>query len=171
MDPRFISLFSVYNITFPSDDSVNKIYNSILSGHLAAFPQDVRDIGSALTTATLKLYTEILTTMPPTPAKFHYIFNLRDLSRIYEGLCLSTPELVGSIGGLVRLWRHECLRVFHDRLTTAEDKKAVQLAVNKLIKMNWASCAETATAEPTLFGDFRNALEEGKPRPYEDIGG
>ena len=32
VDPRFISLFSVFNITFPSDDSLKKIYTSILAG-------------------------------------------------------------------------------------------------------------------------------------------
>jgi len=171
VDPRFISLFSVYNITFPSDESVSKIYNSILSGHLAAFSQEVRDIATTITKATMSLHAEILQNMPPTPAKFHYIFNLRDLSRIYEGLCLATPDLFSTIEGLVRLWRHECLRVFHDRLTTDEDKGSVQTMIGKLVKQNWPACAESALSNPILYGDFRNALEEGKPRPYEDVEG
>ncbi|KAH3889896.1 hypothetical protein DPMN_013963 [Dreissena polymorpha] len=32
-DPRFVSLFSVFNMTFPSEESLFLIYNSILSGH------------------------------------------------------------------------------------------------------------------------------------------
>ncbi len=45
--------------------------------------------------------------LPRTPSKFHYIFNLRDLSRVYEGLCRSTPEMFGSIDKMVRLWKNE----------------------------------------------------------------
>jgi hypothetical protein len=40
----------------------------------------------------MKLYQTIQTTLPPTPSKFHYIFNMRDLSRVYEGLCQATLD-------------------------------------------------------------------------------
>ena len=36
-DPRFISLFSVFNMTFPSEESLFLIYSSILKGHLQPF--------------------------------------------------------------------------------------------------------------------------------------
>lgn len=33
VDPRFISLFSVFNIPFPEEESLHLIYSSILKGH------------------------------------------------------------------------------------------------------------------------------------------
>jgi len=53
--------------------------------------------------------------------KFHYIFNLRDLSRVYEGMSLLTQDKLPKKEDIVRLWRHECQRVFLDRLVTEED--------------------------------------------------
>lgn len=48
--------------------------------------------GGGLTDATLELFTHILERLPPTPSRFHYIFNLRDLSRVYEGLLRAAPD-------------------------------------------------------------------------------
>ena len=42
VDPRFISLFSVYNITFPSPEALFHIYHSILQGHLQPFKKCMR---------------------------------------------------------------------------------------------------------------------------------
>ena len=33
VDPRFVSLFSVFNIPFPEEDALKLIYASILEGH------------------------------------------------------------------------------------------------------------------------------------------
>lgn len=56
VDPRFISMFSVYNVTIPSRETLNYIYKSILDGHLAIFEEDVRSISETLVQTTLELY-------------------------------------------------------------------------------------------------------------------
>ncbi len=122
-----MSLFSVFNMTFPSEKSLKKIYLSILDGHLAPFKKEVRSLADSLTECTMSLYTSIVRALPPTPSKFHYIFNLRDLSRIYHGLCLSTPDRFSDPSQFVRVWRNECLRVFYDRLINDKDKDLVQV--------------------------------------------
>ena len=115
VDPRFISLFSTFCIVFPSAESLHKIYNVMGKNHFAPFHDSIAQLAGKLTDATMSLYATIVQQLPPTPSKFHYIFNLRDLSRVFEGLCLATPDKMENSAAVIRLWRNESLRVFHDR--------------------------------------------------------
>ena len=56
VDPRFISLFSVFNMTFPEEDSLFHIYNSILTGHTLNFSQEIKECVPTLTKVTMELY-------------------------------------------------------------------------------------------------------------------
>ncbi|XP_031362138.1 dynein axonemal heavy chain 10 [Lonchura striata] len=169
VDPRFISLFSVFNIPFPSEQSLHLIYFSILKGHTANFNESISAISDKITQCTLELYKMIVTDLPPTPSKFHYIFNLRDLSRVYNGLVLTDAERFHTVTQMVRVWRNECLRVFHDRLINEADKELVQGHIKTLVEEHFADDLEHVMRDPVLFGDFRTALNEAEPRIYEDI--
>lgn len=56
VDPRFISLFTVFNMTFPAEESLYKIYNSILAGHAQPFAKEIQDIVPTITKITMELY-------------------------------------------------------------------------------------------------------------------
>lgn len=56
VDPRFLSLFSIFTLTFPEMESLFHIYNSMLSGHFSGFKEDVRDAALTITNMTLEMY-------------------------------------------------------------------------------------------------------------------
>ncbi|XP_006894689.1 PREDICTED: dynein heavy chain 10, axonemal [Elephantulus edwardii] len=169
VDPRFISLFNVFIVPFPSDESLHLIYYSILKGHTLTFHENIVAVTDRLTSCTLALYKSIVQDLPPTPSKFHYIFNLRDLSRVFNGLVLTKPERFQLVPQMVRVWRNECLRVFHDRLINETDKELVQNHIRSLVEEHFHEDLETVMRDPILFGDFRLALHEDEERVYEDI--
>jgi len=72
--------------------------------------------------ATIDIYSKIIEEKRPTPAKFHYLFNLRDVSKVFQGILMTKPISINSIDLLSKLWIHESCRVFHDRLINEEDK-------------------------------------------------
>jgi dynein heavy chain len=51
-----VSLFSVFNMTFPDDQSLFKIYNSILAGHFTPFDYTIREMSPKITNMTMQLY-------------------------------------------------------------------------------------------------------------------
>ncbi len=94
---------------------------------------------------------------------------MRDISRIYEGLCQATPDHFEKANQFVRLWRNEALRVFYDRLVTDADRTYVSKLINRIVLDEFPSDEEYITKTPILFGDFRNRMQEDQPRLYEDL--
>lgn len=113
---RLLSIFNVINITFPDETNILRIYGTMLGQHLFDFNEVVKIAGREITETTIDLYNNVTTKMLPTPTKIHYLFNLRDISRIFQGLLRAHKDYHDNRNALLRLWIHECFRVFYDRL-------------------------------------------------------
>lgn len=86
------------------------------------FTDQVRKSGTIAVAATVELFTAVTIGLLPTPAKFHYTFNLRDVSKVFQGILMSKPISIQSPDNFARLWLHESFRVFHDRLINEDDR-------------------------------------------------
>ncbi|XP_011702284.1 PREDICTED: dynein heavy chain 7, axonemal-like isoform X3 [Wasmannia auropunctata] len=115
--PRFKRHFFVLAISEFEDDVMITIFSRIVLWHLdtRGFSKEFDPCIDQIVLATLDIYKESLINLLPTPAKCHYMFNLRDFSRVIQGVLLSVPETMPALSNMKRLWVHEILRVFGDR--------------------------------------------------------
>ena len=55
----------------------------------------------------------------------HYIYSPREMTRWVRGICEAIRPLENlPVEGLVRLWAHEALRLFHDRYLNKKSETA-----------------------------------------------
>lgn len=130
--------------------------------------------------------------MLPTPAKFHYVFNMRELSRIFKGILTCKKETINDYATkvmkikselfLVGLWRHEAERVLADKLVNNKDKDTVLGYIQEISLESFSQIEneilEKYSSEKTfLFCDFLRPdvinedgiIEEEAPKIYEAI--
>lgn len=187
--------FFIFNMVLPSITSINDIYGQMLAGRFPAskVPEETLSVVNQLTTATISLWKTMKDKMLPTPAKFHYIFNLRELSRVFQGILL-TPSDTVKTGGfrceqkitpfdgggvtLLRIWKHECERVFSDKLTNLKDKAVyASYMENQLVESFGADLASQTQKSFYMVNflrpdvlDEEGVLVEEAPKMYEPGG-
>ncbi|XP_041842513.1 dynein heavy chain 2, axonemal [Melanotaenia boesemani] len=163
---RLQSRFNLINMTFPNESQIKSIYSTMINQKLQGFKEEVNPIGKTLTQATLELYYAVTASFLPTPAKIHYLFNLRDISKVFQGLLRAHPDFHDTQNSITRLWIHECFRVFSDRLVNQSDINAfVALLEEKLASVfNISFHSICPNKQPPIFGDFMS-----KASVYEDL--
>jgi dynein heavy chain len=127
-----------------------------LKGFLGTgFPDKVKNLEEAAVNSTIDIYLKIQEDLRPTPLKFHYLFNLRDVSKVVQGLCMTKPVSIQTDDVFMRLWVNECFRVFHDRLVNDEDRTWFKNYTVELIGRNFKLAHDADELFTTLrFGDL-----------------
>ncbi|CAF3056070.1 unnamed protein product [Rotaria socialis] len=174
IDSRIQRHFAVFAVSFPGQDSLRTIYNSILSQHLAAphqapFTQAVQRYVSQVVDGALAVHQRVAAAFLPTAIKFHYVFNLRDLSNIFQGILFSNGECVKTTRDLVRLYVHEAERVYGDKLVNSDDIDSFQKIFRDTVKKNFTDIDEEfCFRRPLIYTHFSTGIGDPKYMPIDN---
>lgn len=170
IDSRLQRHFCVFAVSFPTQQALERIYESILSQHLQApfnkIPSAVAKIYPQVVQASLALHQKLAATFLPTAIKFHYIFNLRDLSNIYQALLYAQGPCLPTPSDLVRLYYHEANRVYGDKLVEKRDIDMYNKIAIDMIKKSFEEIDENHVfSHPLLYCHFAEGIGDPKYLP------
>ena len=77
-------LFCLFHL-FSRIYTIITLLQAILNGFFHDFPQAVKQAAEYIVAAAVEIYNRMSAELLPTPAKSHYVFNLRDLSKCVQG--------------------------------------------------------------------------------------
>lgn len=174
---RTQSRFSLINVTFPSSPQIVRIFEAILSSKFNDYDQETKQLAPGIAIATLNVYKTLSNDFLVTPEKFHYLFNIRDVAKVIQGILMATRLTVYSPEAMVRLWIHECQRVFADRFVRTksnDDQKFRDILAAKMtecMQKDWGSIMSDAIDPKVgpLFCGLLTELNDDNEVTYEEV--
>jgi dynein heavy chain, axonemal len=170
--PRFIRHFNVLYLSDPSRATLSYIFTTVLSHHFEkTFAETVRKSIPVIISSTIDLFQRVTVKLKPTPSKFHYNFNQRDIGKVIQGMTLSTNVTVPSLEKVTKLWLNETCRVFYDRLATPQDRnwfiKSANSVAMKYYKVSFLT-DDWLETHPLMFSNL-SSIDTDTPL-YEEVG-
>ena len=166
---RFLRHFNFISFTEMSDTNIAIIFNSILESFLAKSFPELQHLSKGIVQGSINVYNAVRTELLPTPAKSHYTFNIRDMSRVIQGTMRAHKKAITGNNGLLALWLHELQRVFKDRLINDQDREWFQ----DLQKKELTACCSTewkdimGETDRLVFCDF--LIPGADPQIYQQV--
>ena len=154
MGARFLRHAPLVMVDYPGEVSLQQIYGAFNSAVLKIIP-NLRGYSEPLTKAMVQFYIESQTRFTP-KIQPHYVYSPRELTRWVRGLYEAIKPLETlSVEGLVRIWAHEALRLFQDRLVAEDERKWTEDAVRRVAVEHFPNMNEGAALRgPILFSNW-----------------
>ena len=154
MSTRFLRHAPLLLVDYPAETSLKQIYGCFNSA-LLKLHSNLRGSVDSLTEAMVEFYMRNQTKFTSDIAP-QYIYSPRELSRwiraLYEAM---EPMEALSLEELVRLWAHEALRLFHDRLIAQEDKRWCDALVDEVAERHFPGVEIAKTLQrPMLYSSW-----------------
>ncbi|XP_058525212.1 dynein axonemal heavy chain 14 isoform X2 [Ochotona princeps] len=171
ISPRLLKHFSILVMPPPPQSALSSIFQAHLGIYFALnnFTSDVQKSKDMITCCSVDIYQHVSQNMLPTPAKCHYMFNLRDVFKLLQGLLQADKSVITSVERAALLVAHEATRVFHDRLTEPTERRLFYQLLAKDIEshfqISWTP--ENLMNDPTVFVDFLDVNKIHRKKIYQ----
>jgi dynein heavy chain 1, cytosolic len=151
---RFLRHAPLVMVDYPGEISLKQIYGTYNRALLKVVP-NLRAYSEPLTDAMVDFYLASQKRFT-TDIQAHYVYSPRELTRwvrgIYEAI---RPLEILSMEGLVRVWAHEALRLFQDRLVTEEEKQWTDENIDAAALQHFPTVnRDEALSRPILFSNW-----------------
>ncbi|CAG8490206.1 1623_t:CDS:10, partial [Scutellospora calospora] len=151
---RYLRHAPLVMVDYPGEISLNQIYGTFARAMLKVVPA-LRPYAEPLTAAMVEFY--LMSQKHFTPdIQAHYIYSPRELTRWMRGIFEAIkPMETLSLEGLVRIWAHEALRLFQDRLVTEEERKWTDDNIDATALKHFPGLnTSEALSRPILFSNW-----------------
>ncbi|PIK60017.1 putative cytoplasmic dynein 1 heavy chain 1 [Apostichopus japonicus] len=151
---RFLRHVPVVYVDYPGPTSLSQIYGTFNRAMLRLVPT-LRAYADPLTNAMVEFYSlsqeKFTQDMQP-----HYIYSPREMTRWVRGIVEALRPLETlSVEGLVRIWAHEALRLFQDRLVEDEERVWTDQNIDAVAMKHFPNInKQEALARPILFSNW-----------------
>uniref|UniRef100_A0A8C4QIF7 AAA+ ATPase domain-containing protein n=1 Tax=Eptatretus burgeri TaxID=7764 RepID=A0A8C4QIF7_EPTBU len=151
---RFMRHVPVVYVDYPGPASLTQIYGTFNRALLRLVPT-LRTYAEPLTAAMVEFYSmsqeHFTQDMQP-----HYIYSPREMTRWVRGILEALKPLESlPVEGLVRMWAHEALRLFQDRLVDEEERNWTEEHINTVALKHFPNIDQKkALARPILFSNW-----------------
>jgi len=170
---RFQIFFATFACMMPSKSDLMLIYTSLFGGHLRGFNQNIQDLAPKIVDSTIELHARVLQKFLPSAVKFTYNWNMRELTNVFQGMCRSRPDNYTTLNSVMRLWSHECSRVFLDRLISLEEIEMAfgffREVTEKLMKGEKGLNFDVFLEEPNIHTNFASSNDASLYLPMRDV--
>ena len=169
LNNRFLRHCPLLYVDFPGKDSLRQIYGTFNRAILRKAGSVFSGQSEHLTEAMVEFYMQCQTHYTP-DIQPHYIYSPRELTR-WKHAINESIENISDTDGLVRLWAHEALRLFQDRLVLDEEKVWCDQLVDKVASQCFPSLSSQALERPILFTNLltNNYISCGKDELIKKI--
>lgn len=160
LSDRFLRHACLIMVDYPGTVSLNQIYKTFNLAILKCAP-NLRTFAQAITDAMIHVYQQTKEKLTPALVE-HYIYSPRELTRWTRGILEALREIdYTSLQLLVRLWYHEGLRLFYDRLVNDYERKWTKDVLRSTIEEFFPnSDVDTIVKEPIFYSNWLTSKYE-----------
>eukprot|EP01041_Mallomonas_annulata_P000386 gene386-700_t len=126
--------FATFSCLMPSKQDLTIIFKSLMSGHVTGFSNGVVDSVDKIVDASLALHEEVSKKFLPSAVRFTYNWSLRELTNVFQGVCLMKSSDYRTFGDVVKIWVHENARVFSDRFFEIRELEVYDNILREVMK-------------------------------------
>ncbi|XP_026482181.1 dynein heavy chain, cytoplasmic isoform X8 [Ctenocephalides felis] len=151
---RFLRHVPIIYVDYPGETSLKQIYGTFSRAMLRLMPA-LKGYAEPLTNAMVEFYlaSQDRFTQDMQP---HYVYSPREMTRWVRGICEAIRPLDAlPVEGLVRLWGHEALRLFQDRLVEESERRWTNENIDAVALKHFPGIdAHKALERPILFSNW-----------------